>query len=472
MTHMRPRSPLLRTVAVVGLLGGCTPSGDFRPVFDVTAAETGAQAALIGSDESAAEAFEQTRGLLRAALTPQSAVQVALLNNRALQAAYNDLGLAQAELIRGATPANPRFAYTRTQGSGELEIEREILVGLFSLVTLPARSAMTQEKYKAAQMRAAEATLKLAVDARRQYFRAVSAQEKVAALLQAKQLTDAQAQLATKLGETGALNKLDQAREYALAAELDNQLARARLDQRMERERLTRLLGLWGAAVDYRLPSATPTLPARLRSADDVEAQALARRVDLAAARHDLAALGIALGLTQATRLVSDAELLGRTKHVSDQSTGEARNTRAMGLELEIPLFDFGAARSLEAEQRYMRAANLLADKAVTIRSQAREAHAAYRGAWEIARHMEKTILPLRKEIQLESLLHYNGMLKDLSSFIADTRMNILARAQFIDAKRDFWIAESEMRAALAGGGSGVSNVGGGVVSAAAAEGH
>ena len=45
------------------------------------------------------------------------------------------------------------------------------------------------------------------------------------------------------------------------------------------------------------------------------------------------------------------------------------------------------------------------------------------------------TILPLRKEIQQESLLHYNGMLKDLSSFIADTRMNILARAQFIEAK-------------------------------------
>jgi outer membrane protein TolC len=108
----------------------------------------------------------------------------------------------------------------------------------------------------------------------------------------------------------------------------------------------------------------------------------------------------------------------------------------------------------------------------VTIRSQTREAHAAYRGSWEIARHMENTILPLRREIQQESLLHYNGMLKDLSSFIADTRMNILARAQFIEAKRNFWIAESEMRAALAGGGSGVSNPGAGPVSAPVADSH
>jgi len=463
---------LLAAASLTALVGGCMPSGGFQPVLALTATETGAQAALIASPESAAEASAQTLALLRGPLTAQAAVQVALLNNRALQAAYNELGLAQADVIRGSTPANPRLAYTRTQGSGELEIEREILVGLFSLVTLPARAAISQERFKAAQMRAAEATLRLAVDVRRQHIRAVSAQEQVATLTQAKQLTDAQAQLAAKLGETGALNKLDQAREYALAAELDNQLARARLDQRLERERLTRLLGLWGAQVDYRLPAATPALPARLRSADDVEAQALARRVDLAAARHDLEALAITLGLTEATRFISDAELLGRSKHVSDQSTGEVRNTRAIGLELEIPLFDFGAAKSLEAEQRYMRAANLLADRAVTIRSQAREAHAAYRGSWEIARHMEKTILPLRKEIQQESLLHYNGMLKDLSSFIADTRMNILARAQFIEAKRNFWIAESEMRAALAGGGSGVSNVGAGPVSAPAADSH
>ena len=78
-------------------------------------------------------------------------------------------------------------------------------------------------------MRAAEATLKLATDVRRQYFRTVAANQQVATLQQAKVTTDAAAELARKLGETGGMNKLDQAREYALAAELDSQLARARL---------------------------------------------------------------------------------------------------------------------------------------------------------------------------------------------------------------------------------------------------
>ena len=155
MSRWPSLASLLAAMSLTALVGGCMPSGGFQPVLDLTATETGAQAALIGSPESAAEASAQTRDLLRGPLTAQAAVQVALLNNRALQAAYNELGLAQADVIRGSTPANPRLAYTRTQGSGELEIEREILVGLFSLVTLPARAAISQERFMAAQMRAA-----------------------------------------------------------------------------------------------------------------------------------------------------------------------------------------------------------------------------------------------------------------------------------------------------------------------------
>ena len=79
----------------------------------------------------------------------------------------------------------------------------------------------------------------------------------------------------------------------------------------------------------------------------------------------------------------------------------------------------------------------------------------AYRGTWDIARHYEATVLPLRKQIQDEALLQYSGMLVDVTSLIADVRARILAQAQAIDARRDFWIADAELRAALAGGGAG-----------------
>ena len=231
-----------------------------------------------------------------------------------------------------------------------------------------------------------------------------------------------------------------------------------------------RALGLWGAQTGFKLPARLPRLPASLKTAADVEAQAIQRRVDLQAMRHDLAALATSLGLTQATRFVSDVDLTGaRIKTRVDDASGERDVTKAkkLALEIEIPIFDFGAAATAEAEERYMRAANLLADKAVKARSEAREAYLAYRGTWEIARHFERSVLPLRDTIQQESLLHYNGMLTDVTALIADVKARVAARLQAVDARRDFWIAENELRAALAGGGSGVSVAGAGGAPAA-----
>jgi outer membrane protein TolC len=459
--------------AISLVLSGCMADLSNGPEVSVPQEEIGYRPQIIASDEDILKASERTHVLLGKPLSVEASVELALLNNRGLQAAYNELGIAQAARIRGSLPANPRFAVSSISNSGELEVEREALVGIFSLVSLPTRTAKSQEEFSAAQFRTAEAILRLAVDVRRQYYRTVAANEQVAILVQAKSLMDVQADIATKLGEAGSLNKLDQAREFALAAEFDNQLARARLNQRVERERFIRLLGLWGQDLNFKLPSSLPNLPTRLRKVDSVEAQALARRVDLAAQKHELEALAVTLGFTQVTRFVTDIELVGRMKDVEDKVNNTTTRSHGFGLEFEIPLFDFGAARSLESEQRYMRAANLLADKAVRVRSEVREAFVAYQGTWNVARHYEQTVLPLRQEIQNEMLLHYNGMLKDLSSLIVDTRSNLVARMQSIDARRDFWIAENEMRAALAGGGSGASIVSAGNPSASAvAEAH
>lgn len=467
----RDTGALGRAIVATGLalaLGGCVtagPEAGLGAVDAVARAELGQRAVKIATEAEANDAQAGVAAALRRPLTADAAVGVALASNRGLQAAYNELGMSEAAFLQASLPPNPKIGISRLGGGLELELERSLLVSLYGLVTLPARRDIAGDGLRAAQMRAAQATLKLATDVRRQYYRAVAANQQVATLQQAKITTDAAADLARKLGETGGMNKLDQARDYALAAELDNQLARARLQQRLERERLIRLLGLWGSAADIRLPATLPPLPRGLRPARDVEAQAIARRVDLQASRLDLEALSKSLGLTQATRFTTDIELAGTSKYERTKSVDangdiekDKLKRRGLGLELEIPLFDFGQARVMDAEQRYMRAANLLAEKAVNVRSEAREAYLAYRGTYDIARHYEGTILPLRKQIQDEALLQYSGMLVDVTSLIADVRGRIMAQGQAIDARRDFWIADAELRAALAGGGAGASS--------------
>jgi outer membrane protein TolC len=186
----------------------------------------------------------------------------------------------------------------------------------------------------------------------------------------------------------------------------------------------------------------------------------------------ELDALAKSLGLTNATRLVNAFELAGiqdyeRSKSFSVDASGQVEIQRERAfrrggeIAFEIPIFDFGEARTVEAEQTYMRAANRLAEKAVDIRSQAREAYQAYRGTHDIARLYEGELLPLRKIIQDESTLQYNAMLQDVSRLITDARARILSQTQAVEARRDFWIAESELRAALAGGGAAMGAIDG-----------
>lgn len=87
------------------------------------------------------------------------------------------------------------------------------------------------------------------------------------------------------------------------------------------------------------------------------------------------------------------------------------------------------------------------------MRSQADEAYQTYRGRYDIARHYEKEILPLRQIISEQELLKYSGMLTDLFELLADARARILANVQAIEAKRDFWLAKVDLHVAIVGGG-------------------
>lgn len=464
-------------VALAVLLGGCasfSPDAGTGVARDVAFAELNKDVVKITDAAGAISAKARVDQLLKQPLSADAAVQVALLNNRGLQAAFNELGIAEAQMVAASLPPNPTFGISSRSGRFALEIERQIAGSIFALVTLPARAEIARERFQAAQLRTAETVLKLAADTRRQYHRAVAANAQVGFIEQAKGSSDAAAELFKRLGESGGVNKLDQAREFAFDAELGAQLAQARLVQRQERERLVRQLGLWGDELKFKLPGMLAPLP-RLQSVKAIESEALRKRIDLKVARADLDALAGALGLTNATRFVSDIDLLGRRTYDRGRSLShageverETSRSRTVELEIEIPIFDFGQSKVVQAEQTYMQAANKLAEKAVNIRSEAREAYVGYRATYDIARQYQSNVLPLRKIIQDESLLHYNGMLIDVTQLITDARARILSNVAAINARRDFWIAHTDLKHVVIGGGAG----GGGATVAAASGGE
>jgi len=199
-------------------------------VANVAGETIGKNVVSIRTEDDAGRAKGIVQGLLRRSLTVDTAVQIALLNNRGLQAAYNELALAEADLIQDSLPPNPTFSISRIAGDGAMETERQVVGDILALATLPFRSEIARQRFQKAQLWAAEETLRLAADVRRAYYRAVAANELVGLLTDAKSTAESTAQLAEKLGETGSLNKLDQAREQVFYAETTAELATIRQD--------------------------------------------------------------------------------------------------------------------------------------------------------------------------------------------------------------------------------------------------
>ena len=452
-----PISHLLRTATALGgtlLLAACqtfSPDGGMAPVATFANQELGQDVAAIRNPDDAAAARAAVERLLKRPLTADAAVQIALLNNRRLQAAYNELGIAEADLVQASLPPNPSFSLLRIAGSGELEIERRIVADILALATLPARSDIAADRFRQAQLRAIAETVRIATETRRAWVRTVAADETGGFLAQAQAAAESATQLAKKLGESGALNKLDQAREQVFYADLTAQVGLARQRAESERERLIQLLGLWGNDLNFRLAGALPALPSRPRALPAVETEAIRRRVDLQIARIDVDALAKSYRLTQAARFINLLEVSGVSK-TSGPSDAKVRQ-RGFEVDVQIPLFDFGEVRVRDAEQTYMAAVNRLADKATTVRSQARDAYRVYRASYDIASHYQREILPLRKIISDETLLRYNAMQIDVFALLAEARQRIAATTAAIEAQRDFWLASTNLMVAVAGTG-------------------
>jgi outer membrane protein TolC len=449
-------------LVVAALVAGCasfSSDGGMGEVADAVKRETGAKAAKIDSVEAARKAHEQVAALLAQPFSADDAVQIALLNNRDLQAAYNDLGISEAEYVQASLPRNPSFSFTRFAGTGVANFEVRLIENVLDLMTLPARRDIAAEHYAHARHGAIASTLRLAADVRRAWVRAIAAERQVRLLEQARQTADASARLVAKLGEAGQGDQLDQAEIAAFYAELSVRVGQARLAERREREALTRLLGLSGGDVAFRLPDDLPSLPKVLDTIAAVEAEAVNRRVDLTEARHDVVALAKTLRLTQATRYVSMLQLAGlfnnETANMLTNSNTDI-NRAGFALDFEIPIFDTGEARERSARESYMRAVNRLAAKAVNARSEARIAYETYRGTYDIARFYETRVLPLRQTVSRQVELRYStavnapeAMRVDLFKVLLDTRTRIAATAAALDARRDFNLAQVDLQAAL-----------------------
>jgi outer membrane protein TolC len=435
------------------LLTGCvtfSEDGGFGTVQRAVKERTGQEAKWLRSADEADSVRARVKELLAQPLTADASVQIALLNNPGLQASYAEMGIAEADLVQASRWSGPTFSFARLRRGDETEYERSVFFNLLGLITIPLSTKIERKRFESAQARAAGEALKLALETRKAFFSAVAAEEGARYMEQVKLAAEASADLARRMAAAGNWPKLNQAREQVFYAEATAQLARVRQARVAARERLARMMGLWGEDLRFTLPERLPELPKLARDAGDLEAQALAQRLDVQAARRETEALAESMGLTQISRFVNLLEF-----GLIHNTQAPRPPQRGWEIEFRIPIFDFGGARVARAEQMYMQSVNRVAETAIRARSEVRETHSGYRTAFDLAKHYRDEIVPLRKRISEEMLLRYNGMLASVFELLADTRDSVMSVNAYIEALRDFWLAESDLQAALTSGSPG-----------------
>ncbi len=435
------------------LLGGCasvSPKPAFEDVSKLVQERGGGQLHW----DQGTPADEQVRAhiadLLVGNLTAETAVEVALMRNQGLVATYEELGIAQADLVQAGLLRNPSFGARVRFSPGAANrtpADFSITQNFLDLFTLPLRKRVAAAELDAKKARVGGAVLELAAQAREAVVALQAAQAMVEVRRLVLEAQGAAAELRRRQHAVGNVGELDLVQEQAFFEQGKLDLARAEAVVLDDRERVNRLLGLWGTdTTSWKVENLLPDLPEAEPALEHLESLAVARRLDLAAARSEAHALEEVASLTGVSRVFPAVQVGVSTEH-----DPEGNHVTGPDLSVELPIFDQGQARVARVLSQLRQAQARQAEMAVNIRAEVRTLRNRLLATRGVAEHYRTVLMPLRERIVKESQLRYNANRLGVFQLLLARREQIEAYRDYLDAVRDYWTARAELERAAGG---------------------
>ncbi len=435
----------------VMLLAGCATSAP-QAALPAVQTQLGDRAGLAASwpitQEDRAKADEAVRPLLTSDLTVDSAVQVALLNNRGLRATFEELGLSQAGLAAATRLPNPSFeASLRWPANAPHGPNAEFGLGapLLEALLLPARRHLAEAQLLQTQYRVSHEVLALVAEVRQAAYELLAQQELRARLATISEVNNAASDVARREFDAGNIPRIELDQMQASAQQTQVDLARADAAIRVARERLNRLLGLSSGQIGWTMPGRLPRLPARDLLPENPEAVAQRQRLDRAALRTQAGLDRQAFDLKRRTQLLPGEVNLGVDTE-RDPAGGRVTGPR---IGVQLPLFDQGQPELARLGAEWRQAQDRVEALSADIGSEVRTARDALNAARQAAEFYQNTLLPQRRAILHETLLQYNAMQKSVYDLLAAKARQQITERESIEALRDYWQARTELERAL-----------------------
>lgn len=431
-------------------LAGCAsiePKGGFNAIRHVAQERLQKDVYWIQGGPEDAQVAKRIEGMLADELTLDEATQIALLNNPRLQGTYEDLGVAQSDMVQAGLLRNPVLDVVRFRNTGEGRTDWDVGIAMdfLAVFTLPMRKRIAEHDFEASKLRVSGTVLDVSAQVHQAYVDVQASQQMTELFEQVSAATEASLSAAQALREAGNITDTTLNRHRTTHTEAQLALTDARMQAASARERLNVLLGLSGPQAQWTATARMPDLPPEDRSLEEAGELAIERSLDLAAARMDIEAAARSLGLTKVTSLIP--ELHFGWAWENEEHTW--KDGPALGI--QIPLFDMGQARRAADVSALRRAQQHYAALGVEIRAAVRNARIELETSREQVLTLRNVLLPLREQITDATLLEYNAMQLGVFQLLQTRQRQVLTGQRYISALRAYWVARTRMDQLLNG---------------------
>lgn len=436
-----------------GALAGCAgvaPEDGFGAVQQGVAERAGAEVVWLRSATERAAVYERVDAILaRDRLGIDDAVQLALLNDAALQAQFEELGVAQADVVQAGLLENPVFgAGVRFSDVEDTvpNVDLNIVQNLTALLTRGARLRIADTEYERVRLQIADRILRRVAEVQSAYYELLGARQIADMRAAVEEAAAASRALAERYFAAGNLSDLDLARETSAAELAVVARMRAEAEAASAAARLHRLMGLADRPLAWKIADRLPELPGADPDGHELEHRALADRLDLAAARQRALSSAQVLGLSQRWRYLGSVEAGVDAERESDEE-------RLIGpsVSLELPLFDRHQAQIARHAALMRQAQAEAAALEQGVRSDVREGVQRVRAQREVASRYLRQVIPAHERIVEIGQRYQNYMLIGVFELLAARQAEYDVYQGYLEAVRDYWLARVGLQQAVGG---------------------
>lgn len=444
---------LMKSLIVLALiigLTGCTslvPQKGFKDVQQSVMERVGQQVYWKTGGPEDQKVAAQVKQLLQRQMTLQEVIQVALLNNSELQATYEQMGIAQADLVQAGLLSNPVFnGALRFLGKGQTAtLEIDVSQDFLSILIWPLRKKHAALDYEAAKLHLTQRVIDFVFQIRQSYYTAQANLQAGDMMSQVVTNITARLTAAQALHDAGNINDLALDRQKVLHEEARLALTDAKTALLKDRERLNILMGLWGEEVNWQMAKYLAEVPEDHLDTRNITQWALDKSIDLATGRLKIESLAQSLGLAKVTSFIPNFEL-GYSGEREDKVWGSGP-----AISLTIPLFDMGQAKRFRVASELRQAQWHYKATVIKLRAASRSAASDLRQSRTKVDHLSQIMLPLRQKIIDGMMLEFNAMQIGVFRLLEDQRRQIETGRDYIGALREYWRARANVEQLLSG---------------------